>query len=160
MFVYDFSVCGFECRCSLSKLCFLETRPIQQREGWFTDVMGPDKRTCISPFLSNRPGIKQRFGRLSNIDSNNSSIANTIPVSSVTETVNTNPVTFTPNPKLIGLSDRGTPSFSGKKKLATPTMDSFKQNLLTEGISKEYASLISDARRSGTVSHYKSTWCK
>ena len=39
-------------------------------------------------------------------------------------------------------------------------MDSFKQKLFTKVISKESASLISDPRRSGAVSHYESAWRK
>ena len=39
-------------------------------------------------------------------------------------------------------------------------MDSFKERLSSEGISKESASFIANARRSGTVNHYESSWHK
>ena len=73
----------------------------------------PYKRMCFSHFLSNRLCIKQSFDRLGNIDSNNSSMTNTILVPSVTKTINTKPVVF-----------KRIKSFSGKRKLATPGVDS------------------------------------
>ena len=67
---------------------------------------------------------------------------------------------FSPDPKPLERFDQRTLSFSWKRKDATPGMDSFKQKLFTKVISKESASLISDPRRSGAVSHYESAWRK
>ena len=121
--------------------------------------MVPYKRVFFPTFLPNRTGIKQSFDRSDNNDSNNTSMANTIPVLSVTSktvnTINMKHATFAPNPKSFGRSEQRTSFFSGKRKLATPSMDRFKRKLITEGILKEYASPLSDGQRSITVSHHE-----
>ena len=39
-------------------------------------------------------------------------------------------------------------------------MDSFRERLSSEEISKESATLITNARQSGTIAHYESSWRK
>ena len=92
--------------------------------------------------ISDGPCIKQNFDLSGNIDSNNSSMTNTIPMPSVTKTINTEPISFAPKPKPIERSDQRTPSFKWKRTLATPGMGSFNQQLFKEGISKEFASYL------------------
>ena len=99
--------------------------------------MFPHKKIFSPPVLSNRSGINQSFDRSGITGRNNSRMANKILVLSFTNTINTKPVTFALNPKLLERSDQRTPSFSGKQRYATPGMDNFKQKLFTKGISKE-----------------------
>ena len=51
-------------------------------------------------------------------------------------------------------------SVNKKTKLTASGMDSSREKLSAEGLSEEPAILIANARRPGTVSHYKSAWRK
>ena len=53
-------------------------------------------------------------------------------------------------------SKQGNSSISRKSKLATPGMGGFRKKLSAEGISEESAALITNARRTGTNTHYES----
>lgn len=124
----------------------MKTRRILQSERWLLDATVKISKTiCFSPFLSTRPGAKQSFGRSGSNNSSNISVANAILVPSVTETIDMKPFTFASNPKSLGRCEQRIPSLSGKRKLATPGMSSFKQKLFKEVISKGSASLILDA---------------
>ena len=87
-------------------------------------------------------------------------MANTVLVPSVTKALHSKPFNFAQSPRFITRHKQGTSSSNNKRKPATPGMDSFRERLSSEGISKESATLIANARRSGTITHYESSWRK
>ena len=99
----------------------------------------------LPPFSLLGRVVKQSFGGSGSNDFNKASMANAILVPSVTGTFNMKPFNFASNPKSLGRCEQRILTSSGKRKLATLGMDSFKKKLFTEVISKESASLILDA---------------
>ena len=136
----------------------LETGPVQPREGCFPNDLDQQKRICFPSFLSNRSIVKKGSNRSGNIDSSHPRMAKSILVSSTSTNVSTKSLTSSQHSQSFDRTKQTKPSTSRKSKLATPGMDSFREKLYAEGISKESALLITSARRSGTLSHYESAW--
>ena len=84
-------------------------------------------------------------------------MGNTVLVPSVTEALDSKPLDFAQGPRFITRCKQGTSSSNNKRESGTPGMDSFKERLSSERISKESATLIANARRSGTITHYESS---
>ena len=57
-------------------------------------------------------------------------------------------------------SEQGNSPISRKRKLSTPGMDGFRKKLSAEGILEESVALITNAKQTGTNTHYESAWCK
>ena len=87
-------------------------------------------------------------------------MANPVLVPSVTMALDLKPFDFAQSPRFITRPKQRTSSTNSKRKPATPGMDSFRKRLSSEGISKESTTLTANARRSGTITHYKSSWRK
>ena len=147
---------------SSSSLCLLETGSIQQRQGCFSNVLDSHKRICFFPIFSNRQSLTPSFDRSSNVNFDNTSMANPALVSSVTKALASKPFDFAQSPRsrFITRPKQGTSASNNKRKPATPGMDNFRERLSSEGISKESATLIANATRSGTITHYESSWHK
>ena len=92
-------------------------------------------------------------------------MTNPVLVPSVTKALYSKPLVFTQSPRSVTRPKQGTSSPNNKRKPATPGMDSLRERLSSEGISKESVPIIANARRSGTITHYKSSlrnwhnWC-
>ena len=87
-------------------------------------------------------------------------MANPVLVPSVIKALDPRPFDFAQSPRIITRPKHGTSSSNNKRRPATPGMDSFRERLSSEGISKESATVIANVRRSGTLTHYESSWCK
>ena len=87
-------------------------------------------------------------------------MANPVLVPSVTKALDSKPFDFAQSPRRITRPKQGTSASNNKRKPATPGMDNFRERLSSEGISKESATLIANATRSGTITHYESSWHK
>ena len=87
-------------------------------------------------------------------------MANPVLVPSVTKVLYSKPFDFVQSTRFVTRPKQGTSSPNSKRKPATPGMDSFRERLSSEGISKESATLITNARQSGTIAHYESSWRK
>ena len=86
---------------SSSSLCLLETGSIQQRQGCFPNALDSHERICFSPIFSNRQSLTQSFVRSSNVNFDNTSLANTVLVPSVTKALNSKPFNFAQSPDLL-----------------------------------------------------------
>ena len=53
-----------------------------------------------------------------------------------------------------------TATSGGKQNVTNNGLGSFRENVFAERLSEKVVRLISDARRSGAVNHYKSSWRK
>ena len=80
-------------------------------------------------------------------------MANPVLVPSVTKALD--PFDFAQSSRFIKRPKQGTPSSNNYRKPATLGMDSFRERLFSEVISKESATLIANARVSGTITRCK-----
>ena len=81
-------------------------------------------------------------------------------VSITVTTHSANTITSTKNSKPFIRSKQTKASTDRVGKLTTPGMDSLRERLHAKGVSEDSAALITNARRSSTNDHYKSTWRK
>ena len=114
------------------------------------------KGICFSPILSNWSGLKKDSIGPSNTDSNNPKMANTVLVTSASSNVNKEYLVISKCSKYFDRAKQTKSPVDRKTRLATPGMDSFREELSAEKISEESAILIANARRPGTVSQYES----
>ena len=98
-------------------------------------VLDSHKRICFPPF--------SLIGRVSH---------------KVLKAHDSKPLDFTQNTRFTTRPKQGTSSCNNKRKPTTPGMDSFREKLSSKGLSKESATLITNARRSGTITLSKSSW--
>ena len=119
---------------SSSSLCLLETRSIQQRQGYFSNVLYSQKGICFSPILFNRQSLTQSFERSNHVSFGNTSMINPVLVPSVTKALDSKPLDLAQSPRFVTRSKQGTSSPSNKRKPASPGMDSFRERLSSEGI--------------------------
>ena len=125
-----------------------------EKVGMLAKCAGLTRKDMLSPLLT------QSFVRSSNVNFDNTSLAKTVLVPSVTKALDLKPFNFAQSPRFITKPKQGTSPLNNKRKPATPGMDSFKERLSSEGISKASATLIANARRSGTITHYELSWGK
>ena len=111
-----------------------------------------------TPFLifTSRMGSQLGSKRPGNFDISYPSPENAIVVSPIASTLSTETI----SPSLLTRSlpvPMAEKHLRVKKKLATPDVDHFKNELHAEGISKESALIITNSQRLGTNSRYEST---
>lgn len=145
---------------STSIVRVVETRPILSQGGCFSDVLGRPSKVCVSSLLSDRPGAKQGSTRTSRDNSNNSSLARTSMVSKTPTNVYPKTATDSNFHKFVDKSTRGVSPSDTRRDSKFSGLADFRQTLETEGISSKAANLISNARRSSSISHYESAWGK
>ena len=87
-------------------------------------------------------------------------MANPVLVPSVLKALDSKPFDFGESPRFITRPKQETSSSNNKRKPATIGVDSFRERLPLEEIWKESATLIAETRRSGTITHYESSWRK
>ena len=106
----------FQSFSSSPSLCLLETVSIQQRQGCFSNVLDSQKRICFSPIFSNKQSLTQSFDRSSNVNFENTSMANPILVPSITKALNSKPFGFAQCPRFVTKLKQGTSSSNNKRK--------------------------------------------
>ena len=134
--------------------------PYSKRRDAFQMCWTHTKGYAFPPIFSNRQSPTQSFDRSSNVNFDNTSMTNPVLVPSVTKALDSKPFDFAQSPRFITKPKQGTSSSNNKRKPVTPGMDSFREKLSSEGMSKESATLIANAKRSGTITHYESSWRK
>ena len=144
----------------ITHLHLMETGPLQPRERCLPNFLDQQKGICFSPILSNRSGLRKDSVGPSNTDSSNPRMANTVVVHSAYANVNKLSLFTSKYSKSFDRAKQTKSSVDRKTKLATLSMDSFKEKLSAEGLLEESAILIANARRPGTVAHYESPWRK
>ena len=137
----------FQSTLSSFNLCGLKTGYIQQRQGCFSNEFDMRKNICFPHIFSNKHTLTQSFERSRNVNFDNTSVESPVLVPSVTEALDSKPFDFTQNTRFIRRPKQGTSSSNNKRKPTTYGMDSFKERLYSEGISKE----------SDTITYYESS---
>ena len=114
--------------------------------------MNPSKRYVFSLYCTNRSSLQQSGKRESDFIANYPSLANIITVSTTATQLTVQIPLLLPKTQNLLLGP-------------TPGMGSLSERLHAEGVSKDSAAHIANARRSGTNAHYKSvcrkwhSWC-
>ena len=111
-------------------------------------------------FCINRTSLEQMAKRKSDFVANYSSLANTIMLSTTVATHSANNIASAKNTEPFIRPKQRKASLNRTGKLTAPGMDSLKESLHAEGVLKDSAALITNARRSGTNAHYESAWRK
>jgi len=142
------------------KLHVMETRSIQPGKGCFSDPVDSLKGLCISPLFSNRSSSKESTSRESINSISNTSLANTILVPKTAPNIYQGPNLTTSENRSAQGAKQGVSSSGRKKKTKTCGLDSLREKLASEGISKRASDLITGSRRESSLSHYESSWGK
>ena len=147
---------------SNSKVLLMETRPIQCRGGLSSPKVAPESTTLrFPPFCNHKQGSKEnQMGkhRHSNFSSPNMAVPNV--VQSTTSHVQKEANTFTSEGESLKRPIRNAAPTSQKSNDASSGLDSYRENLMSKGISSKAANLILSARRAGTNANYSSSWNK
>ena len=114
-------------------------------------------RVCFPTFLSDRSGFKESDNKSGNFELSNTNVAGTVLVFTSPSNVREKSSSSMKDAQSIGWSKSGKSCVSRERKLKTPGMYSFPEKLSSEGLSKESISLITNARRKGTSTHYESS---
>ena len=142
-----------------SSLHVVETRTLQQKQGCFSDLMDTHEELYFTTILADRSGFEESGNRSGNFDLNNTNVADTVLVSTTPSNGSEKPLLLPKTFNLLIPNQENHVLFE-KRELTTPGMDSFREKLFSEGLSKESIPLITNARRKGKSSHYESFCCK
>lgn len=142
------------------EVLLLETRSQEPGDGCLPTELEKFKGICFPSILPDREGAPKSSAGGGKRPSYNSSLAIPALVSPSTSDVNKEPNFVTKVPKPSKKSSRGIAPPKPEQFSSTCGMDSLRENLFTEGISRESAELILLSRRSGTSSRYESAWRK
>ena len=154
---------GFVCLQTFSSspsLHGLETRSIQSSHGCTATKMGSSLPLCFPPIFSGRESDCKNQGRESLHGSDNSGLADTTMVRTITTNVCTES-NITPNSfQLVSRSTGSNTPFGKKWVPEVGGLENFRKNLANEGVSERAAGLITNARRQGSLANYESSWGK
>ena len=139
-------------------LLFLETRPLQQGQRCIPNVMEIPKRVCFSTFQPNREGTEQGTSGPSSNFADNSSLAQSVVVSTSSTNVNRETNSNTSRKGSLNGPKVGEAFTHRDREIKTSALDNFRGKLFAEGISKNATYLITGAKRQGSISHYESAW--
>ena len=133
-------------------------RSLQQRDRCFLSFLDISNGIRIPSFLSHRTCSEESPSQQSNLNINNTSLADTILVSSTTPNVNKKPSSIATHSRSSKRPVGERSSSCHQSHTQIGGVDSIRQNLIEEGLSEETASIIIQARRGSTRSHYESAW--
>ena len=120
-------------------------------------MLDASQGVCFPSILE---GSMEGQDRLCHDSDCNSSMANSIMVSSIASHVNKNPSSIAPKVRSTVECTRGISSFVIKPQSSTSGLDSFRDRIKAAVFSEKAIRLITAARRDGTISHYQSAWNK
>lgn len=141
-----------------SSLCVLEEGSILSKRRCFSTNLERGSQLCLSPVLSDRSCAGQSYQGASRDDPHNSVLAGSGLVSEGTPGVCGHPSTHTVLSETPDQSSGEMSSADSGRKSDTSGLACFRRKLETEGISGKAATLISNARRKGSISNYESAW--
>lgn len=105
------------------KFHVVKTRPLQQRQGCFSDLMDSYAVFCFPTFLFDRSGFKESGNRSGNFELNNTNVAGTVLLSITPSNGSEKASSSTKDVQSIDRSILGKSCISRKRKLTTPGMD-------------------------------------
>ena len=145
-----------------SELFCMETRPLLSRSGCnAAEVASTSTAVCIPSLFSNQQNYKEDQAREDiNINYDNARLADPSMVSSTTKVIKTKFPFTSAETKSFERTVRSTASTSREQNVKTSCLDTYRGNMLSEGVSGRAADLIISARRKGTNSSYSSAWYK
>ena len=154
---------GSVCIPSLSPsegLLFLEDGPVLQGNGCISTELEKSPGLCFSTIQSNRQSPKESSSGTSKHFVDNTSLASPSLVPKTFGDVYKKPNIIAEAGEFVKKHRESVSSSRIKQDPSVSSMDSLRKDLTAEGISTEAATLIIQARRSGTRSHYDSSWRK
>ena len=145
---------------SVTKIHVLASGPRQLCSRFPSALLEKPLRICIPSILLNRKGTCQNKERLVSSSYRNTSMANSAMVFSISRNVcSTSHNSIQPDDTVTRSWGARTP-FAGRQPATVGGMEGFRKALEGEGVSKLAATLITNSRRSGSISNYQSAWRK
>ena len=138
----------------------LENGPFQSRQGRFPTQLEKGTSLCFSSILAGRKSSQKGQEGPGMHDIDRPSMANSILVSSSLRIVCSESNTITKSTKSFTRPSRKIPPIDKTKISNFSGLECLRKDLEAKGVSARAATLISDARRPGTASHYQSAWGK
>ena len=117
-------------------------------------------RVCIPSILLDRKGACQSKEGSVSSPYQNTSIANSAMVHNITRNVGSTSHNSTQSDHTVTRSSGAKAPFAGRQAATVGGMEGFRKALEGEGVSKLSAPLITNSRRSGSLSNYQSAWRK
>ena len=145
---------------SVTKIHVLASGPRQLCSRFPSALLEKPLRVCIPSILLNRKGTCQsKEGPVSSSYSN-TCMANSAMVRSITRNVGSTSHNSTQSDRTVTRSSGAKAPFAGRQPATVRGMEGFKRALEGQGVSKLAATLITNSRRSGSISNYQSAWRK
>ena len=142
-------------------VCSMETRPHEHSNRCNAAGLEQQSRVCFPTILYDHQGAKQSFARSGRTDDYcDTNMADTALVQPTFTALHSSTSLTTQLAKHSSFSEKGKTSFDQKQNIKTGGMVNFRQKLQETGISETAATLITNSRRSGSLSGYESAWRK
>ena len=145
---------------SSTSIFSLETGSIQQRIRPLSTILEESHGIRLSPHLSHRTSFEESSTGKCHTNFNNFGMAGTTIVPKDTSNEHSQPSLNYKGKQSFNWIGFLTTTSGGKQNVTTNGLGSFRENVFAERLSEKVVRLISDARRSGAVNHYKSSWRK
>jgi len=145
---------------SSSSIHVMEARSSCSGNRCLPTQLGKSVPLCIPTIFPNRKGFEKSRERKSKSTVNNSSLAITTLVSNSFRNVSKITTSITQTRESISKHPGIFSSSSNEQFNEVGSVVCFRENFSSEGISQKASELITNARRSGTISNYKSSWRK
>ena len=142
------------------EVLLLEARSQEPGDRCLPTELERSKGICLPSILPDREGVTKSSTGGSKRSSYNSSLAISALVSPSSSDVDKEPHLITKVSQSSKKPSGGITPTKPKQHSSTGGMDSLREDLFTEGVSKESAELILLSRRSGTSARYESAWRK
>ena len=137
----------------------LETGPILSRSGCINSRMESRTSLCIPPILSDRKVSRENTEDQNCCsDSDSPNLGDSTLVSNAACNANRPPKDNSNTGGYFKTSIRRTAQFVAKQHTKTSSLEDFRVEASTDGLSETASNLIQDSRSVGTRKHYKSAW--
>ena len=145
---------------SASFLHVMEARSNQQGNGCVSSTLVPSFRLRFSTIQFSESSACESKTRTCEINNCNSSLADTALVCDAFANVNKKSTNATATIKSFAGSPRSPTSIDSAETSSLNGMAGFRESLAAEGLSEDASMLISNSRRTDTLSRYQSSWRK
>ena len=145
---------------SVTEIHVLASGPRQLCSRFPSALLEKPLRLCIPSILLNRKGTCQNKEGPISSSYRNTCMANSVVVRSITRNVGATSHNSTQSDHTVTRSSWAKAPFAGRQPTTVGGMEGFRKASEGEGISKLAATLITNSRRSGSISNYQSAWRK
>ena len=145
---------------SVTKIHVLASGPRQLCSRFPSALLENPLRVCIPSILLDRKGTCQSKEGPVSSSYRNTCMANAAMVRSITRNISSTSHNCTQSDHTVTRFSRAKAPFAGRQPATVGGMEAFRKALEGERVSKRAATLMTNSRRSGSISNYQSDWRK